>query len=211
MTRKWSWCYRGKKGADGTYFPRDARRKHAQLHKPSRQIPEKKKRNQEKSQQDYKQSAKLGSWKHTQKVDTKRVCDWKFFSASAGTYHRKQMSHNSTASNTAAASIALLIIARSLPEAVFRSSAKKTPPSEPSESTLVGEGGKFRISGRVTPALWRVRNWPMENVLRMTPDNVPYFLFHFLFIPELIFPLRNRKELSLTEKKTYGFTSGGKT
>ncbi len=79
MTRKWSWCYRGKKGADGTYFPRDASRKHAQLHKPSRQIPEKKKRNQEKSQQECKQSAKLGSWKDTQNVYTKRVCDRKIF------------------------------------------------------------------------------------------------------------------------------------
>jgi hypothetical protein len=38
----------------------------------------------------------------------------KFLSASAGTYHRQQMSRNSTASNTAAASIALLIIAKSL-------------------------------------------------------------------------------------------------
>jgi hypothetical protein len=121
------------------------------------------------------------------------------------------MSRNSTASKTAAASIALLIIAKSLQGGVFRSSAKKTPPSEPSGSTLVGGGGKFRISGRVTPALWRVRNWPMENVLRMTPDNVPYFLFLLIFIPELIFPLRNRKELSLTGKITYKFTSGGKT
>jgi len=49
MTRKWSWCYRGKKGADGTYFPRDASRKNTQLHKPPRQIPEKKKRNQERN------------------------------------------------------------------------------------------------------------------------------------------------------------------
>jgi hypothetical protein len=108
-----------KKGADGTYFPRDASRKHAQLHKPSRQIPEKKKWNQEKSQQECKQSAKLGSSKETQKVDTKRVCDRKFFSASAGTYHRKQMPLNSTASNIAAASIALLMIAESLPGGTF--------------------------------------------------------------------------------------------
>jgi hypothetical protein len=131
-------------------------------------------------------------------------------STSAGTYHRKQMSRNSTASNTDTASIALLIIAKSL-RGRFSFFSEEDATLGTFGVYFGGGGGKFRISGRVTPALWRVRNWPMENDLRMTPDNVPYFLFLFLFIPELIFPLRNRKELSLTEKITYGFTSGGKT
>ncbi len=93
---------------------------------------------------------------------------------------------------------------------VFRSSVKKTPPSEPSGSTLVGAeensgsvgGWPRRYEG------WEIGQW--KTFYGWHQITFLIFLFLFLFIPELSFPLRNGKELSLTGKITNGFMSWAK-
>jgi hypothetical protein len=75
---------------------------------------------------------------------------------------------NSTASNIAAASIAVLIVAGSLPGGgIFRSSAKKTPPSEPSGSTWVG-GRKIQDQWAGDPGV--IEGEKLANGKRSTDD-----------------------------------------